>query len=168
MPEVDPKRIGVVGLSYGGKWAMFASCLDERFAAAVWSDPGIVFNEKDPNCNYWELWYLGYDPKVQRKEGVPSATNPRTGLYKELIEAGEDLVDLHALMAPRPVLVSGGVQDPPRNWQALNHLVSVNALLGHKNRAFLRRRKTHVPTAEALELELAFLEYFLKHGSRAR
>ena len=65
-------------------------------------------------------------------------------------------------MAPRPVLVSGGVQDPPKNWQALNHLVAVNAVLGHKNRAFLTQRKTHVPTAEALELELAFLEYFLK------
>jgi dienelactone hydrolase len=162
MPEVDPDRIGIIGLSYGGKWAMFASCLDERFACAVWSDPGIVFNEKDPNVNYWEPWYLGYDPKNQRKPGIPSATNPRTGLYKELIEAGEDLVDLHALMASRPVLVSGGVQDPPKNWQALNHLVAVNTLLGQKNRVFLTARKTHVPTPEALELELAFLEYFLK------
>jgi len=164
MPEVDAQRVGIIGLSYGGKWAMFASCLDERFACAVWSDPGIVFNEKDSNVNYWEPWYLGYDPNVRRQPGIPSPANPRTGLYKELIDAGEDLVDLHALMAPRPVLVSGGVQDPPRNWQALNHLVAVNNLLGHKNRAFLTARKTHVPTAEALELELAFLEYFLKHA----
>src|SRR5262245_46063780 len=67
-------------------------------------------------------------------------------------------------MAPRPVLVSGGVQDPPKNWRALNHLVAVNAVLGHKDRAFLTARKTHVPTPEALELELAFLEYFLKHA----
>lgn len=162
MPEVDPKRIGIIGLSYGGKWSMFASCLEERFACAVWSDPGIVFNEKDSNVNYWEPWYLGYDPKVHRKEGIPSPANPRTGLYKEMIDEGEDLVDLHALMAPRPVLVSGGVQDPPRNWQALNHLVAVNTLLGYKNRAFLTARKTHVPTAEALELELDFLQYFLK------
>src|SRR5262249_7316536 len=79
-------------------------------------------------------------------------------------DAGDDLVDLHALMAPRPVLVSGGVQDPPKNWQALNHLVAVNSLLGQENRAFLTARKTHVPTAEALELELAFLEYFLKYA----
>src|SRR5262245_55158994 len=167
MPEVDPERIGIIGLSYGGKWAMFASCLDERFACAVWSDPGIVFNEKDSNVNYWEPWYLGHDPKVQRKPGVPSPTNPRTGLYKELIESGDDLVDLHALMAPRPVLVSGGVQDPPGNWRALNHLVAVNDVLGRENRAFLTARETHVPTAEALELELAFLEYFLKHAPPA-
>ena len=168
LPEVDAARIGIIGLSYGGKWSMFASCLDARFACAVWSDPGIVFNENDSNVNYWEPWYLGYDPKVQRKPGVPSATNPRTGLYKELIDSGEDLVDLHALMAPRPVLVSGGVQDPPKNWQALNHMVAVNTKLGHKNRAFLTARKTHVPTADALEMELTFLEYFLKHAPKAR
>lgn len=167
LPEVDANRIGIIGLSYGGKWAMFASCLDQRFACAVWSDPGIVFNEKDSNVNYWEPWYLGYDPKVRRKPGVPSAENPRTGLYKELVEAGEDLVDLHALMAPRPVLVSGGVQDPPKNWVALNHLLAVNDLLGQKNRVFLTSRKTHVPTPEALELELTFLEYHLKHAPPA-
>lgn len=168
MPEVDATRIGIIGLSYGGKWSMFASCLDERFACAVWSDPGIVFNEKDSNVNYWEPWYLGFDPKVQRKPGVPSATNPRTGLYKELIDGGHDLVDLHALMAPRPVMVGGGVQDPPKNWIALNHLIAVNKVLGKKDNVALTARTTHVPTPEALELEVGFLEYFLKHAPRAK
>jgi len=141
---------------------MFASCLYDKFACAVWSDPGIVFNEADSNVNYWEPWYLGYDAKTQRKPGIPSETNPRTGLYRELVEAGDDLVDLHALMAPRPVLVAGGVQDPPQNWQALNHLVAVNMMLGQQNRVALTSRKTHIPTPEALELELSFLEYWLK------
>lgn len=162
MPEVDPPRIGIIGLSYGGKWSMFASCLHDKFACAVWSDPGIVFDEKNANVNYWEPWYLGYDPRTQRKPGVPSDANPRTGLYRELIEAGDDLVDLHALMAPRPVLVSGGTEDPPRNWRALNHLVAVNRLLGVTNRVALTSRSTHVPTAEALQRELAFLELWLK------
>ena len=160
--DVDPKRIGIVGLSYGGKWSMFSSCLYDKFACAVWSDPGIVFNEKNGNVNYWEPWYLGYDPREQRKPGIPSDANPRTGLYKELFEKGEDLVDVHALMAPRPVLVSGGTEDPPRNWIALNHLLAINNLLGHKDRVAMTARPSHVPTAEALELELAFLEYWLK------
>jgi hypothetical protein len=93
---------------------------------------------------------------------MPSADSPRTGLYQELVEAGDDLVDLHALMAPRPVLVSGGTEDPPRNWRALNHLVAVNKLLGHEDRVAMTARPTHVPTAEALELELDFLEYWLR------
>jgi dienelactone hydrolase len=162
MPEVDPARIGIIGLSYGGKWSIFASCLYDKFACAVWSDPGIVFNEANTGVNYWEPWYLGYDPKTQRKPGVPSAENPRTGLYKELIEAGDDLVDLHALMAPRPVLVSGGTEDPPRNWQAVNHLVAVNDLLNQKPRVAMTARPTHVPTAAALDIELDWLEYWLK------
>jgi len=166
MPEVDPKRIGIIGLSYGGKWSMFASCLHEKFACAVWSDPGIVFDEQNSNVNYWEPWYLGYDPQQKRKPGIPSDGNPRTGLYKELVDAGDDLVDLHALMAPRPVLVSGGTEDPPRNWRALNHLVTLNALLGHQNRVAMTARPTHVPTAEALESELQFLEYWLKEDAK--
>lgn len=141
---------------------MFASCLHEKFACAVWSDPGIVFDEKNSNVNYWEPWYLGFDAAQQRKPGVPSETNPRTGLYRELIDAGDDLVDLHALMAPRPVLVSGGTEDPPRNWLALNHLVWLNELLGYKDRVAMTTRKTHIPSSEALELELSFLEYWLK------
>jgi hypothetical protein len=164
LPEVNPERIGIIGLSYGGKWSMFASCLHQKFTCAVWSDPGIVFNEKNSNVNYWEPWYLGYDPQVRRKAGVPSESNPRTGLYKELVAAGEDLVSLHALMAPRPVLVSGGTEDPPQNWLALNHLIAVNDLLGHQQRVAMTARKTHVPTPEALDIELAFLEYWLKHG----
>jgi hypothetical protein len=164
LPEVDAKRIGVIGLSYGGKWSIFASCLHEPFACAVWSDPGIVFNEKNSNVNYWEPWYLGYDPQATRKPGVPSETNPRTGLYKRMTESHEDLVDLHALMAPRPILVSGGTEDPPRNWQPLQHLIAVNQLLGHEGRVAMTARKTHVPTAEALQVELAFLEYWLKFG----
>ena len=167
MPQVDAERIGIIGLSYGGKWSMFASCLYDKFACAVWSDPGIVFNEKNANVNYWEPWYLGYDRHTERKPGVPSDTNPRTGLYKELIEAGDDLVSLHALMAPRPVLVSGGTEDPPRNWQALNHLVAINRLLGHPRRVAMTARPTHVPTPEALAMELAFLEYWLKGGLTA-
>ena len=29
LPEVDPARVGVVGHSFGGKWALFASCFYE-------------------------------------------------------------------------------------------------------------------------------------------
>ena len=38
-------------------------------------------------------------------------TNPRTGAYKALVESGHDLQEVHALMAPRPFMVSGGAED---------------------------------------------------------
>jgi len=162
MPNVDPERIGIISHSYGGKWAMFASCLYEKFACAVWSDPGIVFDETRPNVNYWEPWYLGYDPNVQRERGVPSDTRPRTGPYKTMIETGRDLHELHALMAPRPFLVSGGAEDPPQRWQALNHTRAVNQLLGYTDRVAMTSRDTHAPTPESNAQIYAFFEYFLK------
>ncbi len=166
LPRVDPKRIGVVGHSYGGKWAMFASCLDDGFACGVWSDPGIVFDEKRSNVNYWEPWYLGYEPGRERKPGIPNDKNPRTGAYKRLIETGHDLHELHALMAPRPFLVSGGAEDQPERWKALNHAIAVNALLGHKDRVAMTNRKGHPPTAESNEQIYLFFKYVLQHGQR--
>jgi dienelactone hydrolase len=163
LPEVDTKRIGVAGHSYGGKWAMFAAALWEKFAAVAVSDPGIVFDESRPNVNYWEPWYLGYDPKEKRpKPGVPTADNPRTGAYKKMIEAGHDLHELHALIAPRPFLVSGGSEDPPSRWVALNHAVAVNKLLGQTNRVGMTNRKDHTPTEESNAQLYAFFEHFLK------
>jgi len=162
LPQVDPKRIGVVGHSYGGKWAMFASCLYDKFACGVWSDPGIVFDEKRSNVNYWEPWYLGYEPGRERKPGIPSEANPRTGPYKQMIATGHDLHELHALMAPRPFLVSGGSEDPPERWKALNHSIAVNDLLSVKQRVGMSNRKGHSPTAESNEVVYLFFEAVLK------
>ncbi|HEU4754890.1 MAG TPA: prolyl oligopeptidase family serine peptidase [Armatimonadota bacterium] len=162
LPEVDPKRIGIVGHSYGGKWAMFASCLYDRFACAAWSDPGIVWDEGRPNVNYWDPWYLGYEPGKKRPRGAPTPENPRTGAYKQLYETGHDLHELHALMAPRPFLVSGGSEDPPERWKALNHAIAVNRLLGCEDRVAMTNRPAHPPTAESNEQLYRFFEHFLK------
>ncbi len=162
LPQVDPKRIGIVGHSYGSKWAMFASCLYEKFACAVWCDGGVVFDEKRGNVNYWEPWYLGYEPGRERMRGIPIDANPRTGPYRRLIEAGRDLHELHALMAPRPFLVSGGSEDPPERWKALNHTVAVNRLLGFENRVAMTNRKGHSPTAESNDQIYLFFEQVLK------
>lgn len=162
LKQVDPGRIGVMGHSYGGKWAMFASCLYEKFACSAWSDPGIVFDESRSNVNYWEPWYLGYESDKQRQRGIPSKTKPRTGAYRDLVRAGHDLHELHALMAPRPFFVSGGSEDTPERWKALNHTIAVNKLLGYENRVAMANREGHAPTAESNEQIYLFFEFFLK------
>ncbi|QDV16508.1 Alpha/beta hydrolase family protein [Gimesia panareensis] len=159
--EVDPQRIGIVGHSYGGKWAMFASCLYDKFACAAWSDGGIVFDESRPSVNYWEPWYLGYEGPDFRKRGLPTKENPRTGLYKRLVKEGYDLHELHALMAPRPFLVSGGSEDQPKQWRALNHSIAVNDFLGYKNRVAMTNREKHSPNPESNEQIYRFFEYWL-------
>lgn len=162
LKEVDARRVGVVGHSYGGKWAMFASCLYDKFACAVWSDPGIVFDEKRPSVNYWDPWYLGDTPPPKRAVGLPSPERPRTGAYRALVEQGHDLHELHALMAPRPFLVSGGSEDFPARWKALNHTLAVNRLLGYTNRVAMTNRPKHEPTPESNEQIYTFFEHFLK------
>lgn len=141
---------------------MFAACFYEKFAAGVWSDPGIVFDDTRPNINYWEPWYLGADPHHTRTPGLPSVENPRTGAYKRIVEAGLDLHEVHALMAPRPFMVSGGAEDPPHRWQALNRVNEVYQLLGATNRVAMSHRPKHEPTEESNEQIYRFLEYFLK------
>lgn len=165
-PEIDADRIGVMGHSYGGKWAMFAACLDDRFACGVWSDPGIVFDESRRDVNYQEPWYLGWEPGRTRKPGLVTADNPRTGPYAQLIADGRDLHELQALMAPRPFLVSGGAEDKPKSWRALNRITAVYDLLGHPNRVAMTTRELHDPNPESNEQIARFLEYVLSPRSK--
>ncbi len=163
--EVDPRRIGIVGHSFGGKWAMFGSCLFEKFACAAWSDPGIVFDAERGSVNYWEPWYLGYHRPPWRTRGLITAENPARGLYPRLVAQHRDLHELHALMAPRPFLVSGGSEDGPRRWAALNHSIAVNTLLGRTNRVAMTNRPDHSPNEKSNAVIYAFFEHFLGGGA---
>lgn len=159
MPEIDAKRIGVVGHSYGGKWSMFAGALWDKFAVVAVSDPGIVFDETRGSINYWEPWYLGRDPKVTRKPGIPTQDNPTTGAYKQLRDSRHDLHEIQALICPRPYFVSGGSEDPPKRWQVLNHLIEVNKLLGFEKRVGMTNRPDHSPTPES---NAALVDFFVR------
>ena len=159
--DVDKKRIGITGWSYGGKWAMFSSCLFDRFACAAWNDAGIVFDESRSNLNYWEPYYLGYHAPPWRKRGALTPDNPAKGLYVRLRNEGYDLHELHALMAPRPFLVCGGSDDPVERWIPLNHSIAVNSLLGYGNRVAMSNRTDHGPDEASNEILAAFFSCYL-------
>ncbi len=85
---VDPKRIGVMGLSFGGTMAMWLALCDERIRAVdlmCCSDRFADFGMRDVN-------FCG------------SQVTP--GLYGLC-----DLPDLQGLIAPRPLLVEIGIHD---------------------------------------------------------
>ncbi len=160
--DVDPKRIGVVGHSYGGKWALFAGALYDQFAAVCISDPGIVFDDARGNINYWEPWYLGYVPGREfRARGMLKGPQERVGPYKTMRDQNTDLHELHALICPRPFLVSGGAEDPPGRWAVLNQSVGVNRLLGVERRVGMSNRPEHKISPEANARISDFFEHFL-------
>ncbi len=162
LPVVDARRIGIAGHSYGGKWALFAAALYEPFAACAVSDPGIAWDESRPNINYWEPWYLGLESGRERKPGLVTPDNPRTGAYRELMDAGHSLAELESLICPRPFLVSGGAEDPIERWADLEPLVQLNELLGAPRRVGLTSRPGHDPTPESNAVLFQFFERFLR------
>lgn len=89
-PEVDAKRIGCIGLSFGAYRTNYLAALDERIAAAVtvcWTSTmdGVVGYSVGGAMGWFSL--------------VPS------------LFARMDLPDLQALAAPRPLMVISGWQD---------------------------------------------------------
>lgn len=100
LPSVDPKRIGTVGHSLGGKEVLYLMAFDERVKAGVASEGGLAFS----STNWADPWYLG-----------------------SRIKAPDFKLNHHqilALAAPRPLLILGGESGPGaadgnRSWPYL-------------------------------------------------
>jgi dienelactone hydrolase len=88
LPEVDPQRIGIMGISGGGTVATFTAALDDRIQAAVIS---------------------GY---VSRFRGSIMAVPHCIDNFIPGILHIADLPDIVSLIAPRPLLLEIGTQDP--------------------------------------------------------
>lgn len=89
-PEVDPQRVGCVGLSLGGYRSFLLAALDPRIKVAV--DVG---------------WMTSFGSQVkQHVVHTIGLTFHIAGLYRYL-----DLPDLAALIAPRSLLVINGSKD---------------------------------------------------------
>jgi dienelactone hydrolase len=87
-PLVDPGRIGMVGLSYGGTVTLFLAAWDERVAAAVVS-------------GYFSSW-----AEAHKMPWNMCGSQILPGMLGRL-----EHVDLGALIAPRPLLVESGRYD---------------------------------------------------------
>jgi dienelactone hydrolase len=87
-PLVDPARIGMVGLSYGGTCTLFLSALDERIAAAVVS-------------GYFSSW-----AESHRVPWNLCGSQVLPGMLTDL-----EPLAVAALVAPRPLLVETGTDD---------------------------------------------------------
>jgi dienelactone hydrolase len=88
-PLVDPRRMGAVGLSYGGTGTLFLAAVDDRVKAAVVS-------------GYFSSWAAAH-----RVPWNMCGSQVLPGLLGRL-----EHVDLGALVAPRALLVETGTEDP--------------------------------------------------------
>jgi dienelactone hydrolase len=89
-PEVDPARIGCVGLSMGGLRTIHLAALDDRIKAAVAVG-----------------WMTSFPPQLQRHvRNTIGFTKLVPGLYRHL-----DYPDVASLAAPTPLLVINGSKD---------------------------------------------------------
>jgi dienelactone hydrolase len=87
-PLVDPARIGMVGLSYGGTVTLFLAAWDRRVAAAVVS-------------GYFSSW-----AECHKMPWNMCGSQVLPGLLGQL-----EHVDLAALISPRPLLIESGTGD---------------------------------------------------------
>ncbi len=85
--EVDPNRIGMVGLSYGGRVTTFTAALEQRIRVAVVSGALNLFVER-----------------IVAQGGCGSQVIP--GLLR-----WGDIPEVLGLIAPRPLLVERGIHD---------------------------------------------------------
>jgi pimeloyl-ACP methyl ester carboxylesterase len=118
LPNVDPKRIGTVGHSLGGKEALYLAAFDDRIKVAVSSEGGIGLKFSN-----WEApWYLG--PTIR--------------------EAGFDHEhhELLALIAPKPFLLVGGDSaDGAASWPFVDAALPVYDVLKQPRRLGLFNHK---------------------------
>ncbi|HXW34980.1 MAG TPA: alpha/beta hydrolase family protein [Acidimicrobiales bacterium] len=87
-PLVDPQRIGMVGLSYGGTVTLFLSALDERIAASVVS-------------GYFSSW-----AESHKMPWNMCGSQVMSGMLGRI-----EHLDVASLIAPRPLLVETGTED---------------------------------------------------------
>jgi len=107
LPNVDAARVGCAGLSEGGRRTLYLAAMDDRVKAAVISG---YYNTLRGAIREWEK-LSGWD-----------ICNYVPGLLRYA-----DYTDLAALIAPRPLLIESGTEDPLYDQQAVQEALDITA-----------------------------------------
>jgi len=128
VPEIDGKRIAVVGHSRNGKTALVAAAFDERIALAIPSQAGCGGSAPDRVAPELAAWKANGRPTVETlpviNKSFPYWFCGNFKLFnEEPARLPFDQHELIALCAPRPVLLSNATEDawanPPGQFEML-------------------------------------------------
>ncbi len=140
MDDVDPRRIGAIGHSLGGKEVLYLAAFDQRVRASVSSEGGIAMSYSN-----WDApWYLG--DAIHRSD------------------FGLDHGQILALAAPRAFLLIGGDSaDGDRSWPYIAEAIPVWKLAGAPEAVgMLNHHRGHAVPPEARSLAERWLDWFLR------
>lgn len=126
---VDPKQVGVTGLSLGGHMAIFVAAFEPRITATV-ANGGVLDMHRHtdafsrvPRDNNWEPWEEGVDEptssaKLERRFGFKSNSGPYIYIKKfrkyvddQSLPLPVNIDDLMMMVAPRPLLILSTEQE---------------------------------------------------------
>jgi formylglycine-generating enzyme required for sulfatase activity/pimeloyl-ACP methyl ester carboxylesterase len=138
-PQVDARRIGIIGHSLGAKMAMYAAAFDPRITAVVANEGGIGLTFS----NYEDYWYFGD--------------------FIQKVDKSTDQHELLGLIAPRPFLLIGGDKyDTAESWHYINAARQVYGLYGKPlNIGYFNHHQGHMPTPESAWRSMEWLAHFL-------
>ena len=117
LPEVDPERIGMYGISQGGMTTLYAAACDPRIAASVVC---AYFNDRTPKMvvsggNDYTA-FIDTDELDKDVHGLLDFTDP----------------ELAELICPRPLLIEAGRRDGACHWRmVVSEFAKVRGLYGN-------------------------------------
>jgi dienelactone hydrolase len=168
--DVDPKRIGMMGISKGGTEAYLAAAVDPRIAAVV-PIIGVQGYKWALDHDQWQPRVGTFAPPVDqaaRDEGVKVDAAFVRRFYDRVVPGvyGDyDAGSMLALIAPRPVLVINGDSDPRTPLTGVQEAVATARRVFTKLNAddklglYLQPEAGHVVTPVA---ELVMADWFVK------
>ncbi|PYT19528.1 MAG: acetylxylan esterase [Acidobacteria bacterium] len=107
LPEVDPRRIGVIGHSLGGHNSLFLAAFEPRIGAVVTSCGFTSFRKYyGGNLTGWS--HAGYMPRIATVYGKSPERMPF------------DFSDVLFAIAPRPVFINAPLHDQNFEWTGVD------------------------------------------------
>jgi dienelactone hydrolase len=169
--DVDPSRIGLMGISKGGTEAYLTAAVDPRIAVAV-PIIGVQGYRWALDNEQWQARVGTFSPPIERAardEGVPKVDAAFVRRFYDRVSPGiygdYDAASMLALIAPRPVLVINGDSDARTPLPGVQQAVAsaqrtyIKIGAGDKLALYLQPNAGHVVTPVA---ELVMADWFAK------